>query len=408
MSRPRSTLWREYGHSLFGHASVQLAARAYTSATQLVVFGMVGALGSDRLIATFALSMAAAGLLSTLVDFGAGLWVIRNIADGESLPRLLIPRATAVVLGGLGVVSAAALEIITWAAVPWVLLIGTAIGASSLWRGVLWGRLHHEKEALASVLQASILVVLIGVALALGADSPSAPLLAATVAYGTGYLARRFMARGMVRVARELVGLGTWVRQVYSYAGQAVVTSAQTQADLLLLAALWSGPAAGVAAYALAMRFYYAIGMPFEALGTAILPRVALRQRIRWERIVKVGVPGAALALLTMWALTSSGSLFGLSAAGAEYLETIGVILCFALPWRFASYVFGAVVTGSGRQTARFASAIAGLATMLTLDVLLIPWAGPSGAAAALACADAVLMIGYAWASRQTWRSVVL
>ena len=190
-----------------------------------------------------------------------------------------------------------------------------------------------------------------------------------------------------------------------SYAGQAVVVSAQTQADLLLLGALWTGPAAGVAAYGLAMRFYYAIGMPFESMGIAILPRVAMERRIVWSRIVKVALPAGLLGVVAMILLTSLGTRFGLSQQASDYLRYLGLLLCVALPFRFASYILGAIVTGSGNQSARFRSASLGLTTMLVLDLWLIPVKGPYGAAVALVCADIVLMTGYSWAARRALRS---
>jgi O-antigen/teichoic acid export membrane protein len=229
-------------------------------------------------------------------------------------------------------------------------------------------------------------------------------MIAAAVAYSVGYFARVGMARQLAQRGRELIGPMAWIKQVYSYAGQAVVTSAQTQADLLLLGALWAGPTAGVAAYGLSMRIYYSIGMPFEALGIAVLPRIALGRRIRWGRVLKAAVPGGIVLVVAMLVLTSAGTRFGLSPAASTYLKTIGLILTIALPFRFASYVLGAIVTGSGKQSSRFRAAAFGLATMLALDLWLIPGRGPYGAAAALVCADVVLMSGYAWASRQTFR----
>jgi Na+-driven multidrug efflux pump len=200
--------------------------------------------------------------------------------------------------------------------------------------------------------------------------------------------------------------LAVWLKEMYSYAGQELVVSAQTQLDVLLLGMLWVGPSAGLAAYGLAMRFYYAIGMPFESLGTAVLPRVAMREPIAWRNVLRWAVPVGIAAIAGMMLATSLGTLFGLSPLGASYLRTIGMILLLALPFRFASYVLGAVVTGSGRQRARLISATLGLATMVGLDAALIPVHGPAGAAAALVCADAVLMTAYAAAARKALQSL--
>lgn len=391
--------------SLLGHASFQLAARVYTAAAQLVGFALVGALGADRLVAIYALGMATAGLVATAVDMGCGLWIVRRVAAGDDLPRLTVPRVLMFSISALGVWGASVAGLVPVTAVPWVLIAGTTMGCSGLWRGVLWGRLRHDKEALAATAQSTALVAGLGLALLLRAGDASIPLVAAAAACALGYAARVYMGRGMVRRRRGLMGMKEWLREVYSYAGQAVVTSAQTQADLLLLGALWTGPAAGVAAYGVTMRCYYAAGMPFEALGTAVLPRVAMNRTIGWGRLFKIAVPVAVVALLVMLGLTSSGTLFGLSPAASVYLKSVGCILLVALPFRFASYILAAVVTGSGNQSARFMAAALGLATMLALDVWLIPLKGPTGAAIALVCADVVLVIGYAWAARRALRS---
>jgi O-antigen/teichoic acid export membrane protein len=399
----RSTL-RRHGLSLFGHATIQLGGRIYTAVAQLGAFLLVGTLGSDRLVAVFALSMAAAGMVAMVMDSGTGLWVVRRIAAGDNLPRLHFPRMVALLISSLGLWGASAAGIIPLAVAPWVLITGAAMGCASLWRGVLWARLKYEREAAAAILQSTILVGGIALALRLEARGAAAPMIAAAVAYSLGYFARVGMARQLAQRGRELIGPMAWIKQVYSYAGQAVVTSAQTQADLLLLGALWAGPTAGVAAYGLSMRIYYSIGMPFEALGIAVLPRIALGRRIRWGRVLKAAVPGGIVLVVAMLVLTSAGTRFGLSPAASTYLKTIGLILTIALPFRFASYVLGAIVTGSGKQSSRFRAAAFGLATMLALDLWLIPGRGPYGAAAALVCADVVLMSGYAWASRQTFR----
>lgn len=397
-----SSLWGRYGRSLFAHTSYQLAARVYTAGSQLVAYALVGALGSDSLVATFALSMAAAGLVATAVDFGSGLWVVRHAARGIPLPRLAIVRAAAMLVSAVALLVAATVGLVPWVMAPLILVVGVVIGCSNFWRGVLWARLHHEREAVAAVIQATVLVATIGLAMAQRLDWPVAPLAAAAIAYGVGYLMRRVMSYAMVQSAESFVGLRQWIREAYSYAGQALVVTAQTQVDLLLLGGLWGGPTAGVAAYGLAMRFYYAIGMPFEALGTAIMPRVAVEKRIWWTRILKVAVATACLAVVAMLLLTSAGQVFGLSASASAYLETVGIILLLALPFRFAAYVLGAVVTGIGRQSARFTASAVGLTTMLVLDLLLIPSKGPYGAAIALVCADLALGVGYSLAARRS------
>ena len=396
-----------HGDSLFAHASVQLGARAYTAASQLAAFALVGFLGSDTLVSVYALSMAAAGLVATAVDLGSGLWIVQRIAAGGDLPRLLVPRLVGIAFCALALLAVSEAGVVPLSTTPWILITGFVVGSSSLWRGVLWARLRYGSEAGAAVLQATALAVGLALALFLGWTAAAAPMVVASFAYGLGYLARVRMARGLVNRENAFMGLSSWVKHVYSYAGQALVVSAQTQADLLLLGALWAGPTAGVAAYGLAMRFYYSIGMPFESLGAAILPRVAMHEAIAWKRVLKVALPAGVLGVAAMLLLTSAGTLFGVSREASEYLHYLGLLLALALPFRFASYILGAIVTGSGKQSARFRAATVGLTTMLVLDLWLIPIEGPYGAAVALILADIVLMSGYAWATRKAFRSAV-
>lgn len=398
----RERLARHRG-SLFGNAAVQFSARIYTAALQLGVFALLGAVGSDAQLAAYAVGIAAAGIISTAVDAGSGLWVVREIASGHNLPRLHVPRIVMLAVSVIALVAAAFGHVVRFEALPWILVAGATMGTARLWRGVLWAHLRYAQDSVASVFETTVL--LLGVLTVLILRVPGdAPLAAAAAAYGLGYLARWVMARKLVVRGDDYIGLKSWARQVYSYAGQAAVTSAQIQADLLLLGAIWVGPIAGVAAYALGMRFYYALGMPFEALGSAILPRIARGREIVWGRVLTIAFPAGIAALLAMLLLTSAGTVFGLSSAASAYLKSIGLILSVALPFRLSSYIFGAIVTGSGKQSSRFRSAGLGLATMIALDLWLIPSKGPIGAAMALVCADIVLAAGYIWAGRQAIR----
>ena len=392
--------------SLVAHTGWQLGARGYTAAAQLLAYALVGAIGSDHMMAVYAVSMAAAGLMGTAVDFGTGLWMVREIAKGGRRPRLEVPRVVMLGLCATALTAAGLLHVVPIAAVPWIFVSGAVIGCSGLWRGVLWGSKRYDVEATASATQATLLIAGLAILLLGQISIISGPLVVAAVAFGAGYVVRVRWGRRLAEHDPHRMPFRVWLREVYSYAGQELVVSAQTQLDVLLLGMLWVGPAAGLAAYGLAMRFYYAIGMPFESLGTAVLPRVAGHELIAWKKVIRWAVPVGLAALAGMAVLTSLGTLFGLSSAGADYLRSVGLILLVALPFRFAAYVLGAVVTGSGHQRARLVSAAIGLTTMVGLDVLLIPLHGPVGAAVALTCADVALMTGYAAAVRRALRSV--
>jgi len=390
---------RQRSDSLLSHATLQLAARITTAGGQLAAVWLVGAIGSDALLAPYVVAVSAAGLVATAIDGGSGLWVVRVLAEGRPVPKLVKPRMMVLVVCTVVLFACASAIGLGYDSVPWVLAAGSLLGCSTLWRGVLWSRFAFSREYLAATIQTGVLLLGLGVLALEAKPAVWHPLAAMAVANGIGYGVRRRSAIRFVDIDQSALGFGQWLRAAYSYAGQSAVTSAQSQADVLLLGALWSGGAGGVAAYGLAMRIYYALGMPFEALGASLLPRIAQQKRISVRTLLYSGVPLALAGVLAMAVVSSYGGLFGLSADGAAHLGNIGRILAIALPFRFACYVLGAVVTGSGRQSARFRAAALGLVAMIGLDVLLIPGHGPVGASLALLTGDVVLLSGYARAA---------
>ena len=69
---------------------------------------------------------------------------------------------------------------------------------------------------------------------------------------------------------------------------------------------------------------------------------------------------------------------------------------------RCSAYVAGAYITAQGAQRTRLAASLGALITMVSLDLLLIPWEGAIGAAWAMVAADWVLLSGYLVGSHMT------
>src|SRR5207302_7329847 len=97
--------------------------------------------------------------------------------------------------------------------------------------------------------------------------------------YTAGAYALGALGRSMALIRDRQLDLGTlnvisWWKQMHPYGIQSLVTIAGTQLDTILLALLLVRKGTGtVAAYALAMRVYYAAPMPLQAVGAALLPR---------------------------------------------------------------------------------------------------------------------------------------
>src|SRR5207302_312221 len=76
-------------------------------------------------------------------------------------------------------------------------------------------------------------------------------------------------------------------------------------------------------------------------------------------------------------------------------LRTVMEILSLAFLARCLAYVLGAFVTAQGGQRSRLWSSIVALASMIALDLVLIPRYGITGAAVAMVVSDWTLFLGY-------------
>jgi O-antigen/teichoic acid export membrane protein len=381
--------------SASGNAIATLVARGVTTLAQALAFSIVAKTYGVDSLDSYALGFTIATFASLVLDFGTGTWVTRQVALGQPALTYVVAR---VPLLALGLIAALVVALSGVAPVPETLAIvamSIAIAISLLGQGLFWGRMMHEREMCFAVAE-SCLVLLFLAGNHFAILPGGHPLVYTAAAYVIGASARCATLLRKDRPDLGAVDLGSWWRQMRSYGMQSLVTIASTQLDTLLLAALVVGNATGtVAAYALAMRVYYAAPMPLQALGAALLPRF-VREPGRQLRVALMGTAiGSLVACTAAVAFVLIVPVFGYGASVVAQLRTVMEILSLAFLARCVAYVLGAFVTAQGGQHSRLWSSVAALGSMVALDFLLIPPYGAKGAAVAMVISDWVLFLGY-------------
>jgi O-antigen/teichoic acid export membrane protein len=388
--------------SVQGNAAATLAARSLTTLSQVVVFAAIvreyGPLALDR----YAVAFAVATFAGLALDFGTSLWATREVAGGQRADAFLRARAPLAALIGLIVFVGAQAGLLTLGQALAILVTAVAIAASLLARGIFWGRLMHDREAIFAALESWGLVAML-VAVHFGGLPHVNPLLYTALAYSIGALGRWVTMRGDLRPVFGSAGTIAWARQITAYGVQGLVITVSAQVDIILLSALSVHGAPGtIAAYALALRVYYASPMPLEALGAALLPRF-VGQPGRYRRAALLGtVVGTAVAATGAILFYLLAPELGYGSAIVSHMREVLLVLALAFPARCAAYVAGAYVTAQGGQRTRLIASLSALITMAALDLTLIPARGAIGAAWAMVASDWVLLLGYLIGSRQT------
>jgi O-antigen/teichoic acid export membrane protein len=391
--------------SLSKNTLATLAARAFTTAGQLVIFALVAVTYGEAALDRYVVLLAIAFLGGVVADFGAGLYVTREVALDRP-PNLGIRVRTLLtvpLLVGITWAITASKVTVTEGVALSVLVI--ALAASLLAKGLFWGQILYEREAaVASSEVAALSLIFVGISV--GALPKVDPLALAACCYAAGALVRWLwvLSRSRPDLSRETRG-AKWLRDVSPYGLQTLVTTTSAQLDLVLLSLLWTADAAGaVAAYAVALRVYYAAPMPLEALSAALLPRLVTDTQQRFRQMAILGAAGCVLTVIAILIFGAFAPLFGFEDTVVDPLRSILWVLLLAVPMRCSSYLLGALVTAQGAQKERFLASSAALITMVTLDLALIPDYGPIGAAWALVAADSVLATGYALAAHRAHR----
>jgi O-antigen/teichoic acid export membrane protein len=344
---------------------------------------------------SYALGFTIATFAGFVLDFGTGTWVTRQVALGGPAPMFVLARLPVLAIGCIAAATIALAGLASGPEALAVVVMGVAVAVSLLGQGFFWGLMMHDREMYFAIAE-SVLVVTFLAANHFAILPGNQPLMYTAAAYAVGAAGRSIVLLRHRRLDFGRGNVADWWTQMRSYGMQGLVTIAAAQLDTILLAGLLVGNATGaVAAYALAMRVYYAAPMPLQALAAALLPRFVTQPR-RHLRVALLGtILGSLAACGAAVAFLLIAPVFGYGNPVVSQLRTVMGILAIAFLARCATYVLGAFVTAQGGQRSRLWSSTAALGTMITLDLLLIPPFGVKGAAIAMVVADWTLLAGY-------------
>ncbi len=387
--------------SVSGNTVAMLLARLLTTLSQAAAFALVEKGYGTQTLDRYAVAFAAATFVGLSLDFGTSTWATRELAlrrPAYACVRARLPMLSLVLVGLAVGVGADVLDI---GQALEIVAIGAVLAASYLAKGLFMGRRMHEREAIFAAAESALMIALLAGSF-LKILPHLSPLIYTCMAYAAGALGRWVTMPAAIRPARGTGAAGTtaaswWFKTMTPYGAQNMVMMASTQLDVVLLAALWLMPVpGGVAAYALAMRVYYAAPMPLDALSSALLPRFVERPGEHRRTAILGTVLGSLLAACTAGSFAWAAPLFGYSQEIVHQLRVALLILAFSFLARCLAYVLGALVTAQGRQRTRLFSATGSLTVMVTLDLILIPSHGLVGASWAMVAADWVQIVGYA------------
>ncbi len=374
----------------------------FTTLAQVAVFAVIAREQGAKALDSYAVGFSIATFAGLVLDFGMSVWATREVARGNRISAQL--RARLPVGGAVLLATALCVEagVVTPSEGAVVGVLAIAMAASLLARGIFWGRRMHDRETVFGALESWGVVALL-VAAHLGGLTMTNALVWTAIAYTAGAIGRWASmppeARPIVHNDRTRV----WVRELAPFGIQNMVTTASAQLDVVLLALLISHPQAGtVAAYALALRVYYASPMPLEALGAALLPRFVV-DASAYRRAATLGTLfGTVLAVSGAATFALAAPVLGYGNELVHVMRNVLAILSLAFLARCSAYVLSAYVIAQGAQLTRLAASVAALGTMVSLDVTLIPLIGAYGAAWAMVAADWVLLVGYLLGTRRT------
>jgi O-antigen/teichoic acid export membrane protein len=381
--------------SVPGNTAAMLLARVLTTLAQAGAFALVEKGYGTHTLDRYAVAFAAATFVGLSLDFGTGTWATRELALRRPVCACLRARLPMLGLVAVGLALGVGAHDLDTAQALEIVAMGTVLAGSYLAKGLFMGRRMHEREAIFAALESCLMILLLTGSY-LQILPHLSPLLYTTMAYAAGALGRWLTMPAALRPSRGAGGVGWWFRTMTPYGAQNMVMMASTQLDVVLLAALWLMPMpGGVAAYALAMRVYYAAPMPLDALSSALLPRFVERPGQHRLAAILGTVLGTLIAASTAALFAWIAPLFGYSEAIVHQLRVSLLILSFSFMARCLAYVLGALVTAQGRQRTRLFSATGSLTVMVTLDLILIPHHGLIGASWAMVAADWVQIAGY-------------
>jgi O-antigen/teichoic acid export membrane protein len=394
--------WRAQLRSVPGNAAATLLARMFTTLAQVAVFAVIAREYGAKALDSYAVALSIATFAALVLDFGMSVWATREVARNRRISPQLRARVPLVCVVLLATIACAVAGLVPAYEAALVGVVAVAMAASLLARGVFWGRRLHDRETGFAALESWGVVILL-LAARFGALPPSNPLLWTAIAYTVGAIGRWMSMPRDARPTGQSDPTMPWMRELAPFGIQNMVTTASAQLDVILLSILVIHPRPGtVAAYALALRVYYASPMPLEALGAALLPRF-VEDAHAYRRAAIIGtLIGTVLAVCGALAFALAAPLLGYGDEIVDLMRTVLLILSLAFLARCSAYVLSAYVVARGAQLTRLAASAAALGTMVALDVTLIPVIGAYGAAWAMVAADWVLLVGYVLGTRRT------
>jgi len=394
--------WLDAGRPLAGNVMAQLGALGALALASLLVARMdgpagVGDLAILRLLPWLLAVVLSGGLPGAVSYFLAGAeresaqlaptiagMLVAAGALGATVWVALTPLVHAVFLRDLAV------AIVAWAALKVVsrLLVITAKACAQ-------GLLDPAGSNLVILLEELMFLPAFGVVWALGARGGGAIVAAlvlsdaATASVGWGrVLSRGFWAgaRGFsASLARRILAFGTRA-QVGS-----LMTLVNLRLDFLLLGALAGSAVLGV--YAIASRYAELLRLPPLAVYWVYYPRFARAGRAAAAAQARALMPRLGLLSLAAAApLALAAPLVIPLLYGAAFRPAVlaAQLLCVGLVGEGLGGVVTAFLYGTGRPGLNSMAVLAGLATTVGLDLVLIPRYGLLGAAVASCVAYAV------------------
>ncbi|MGN6869083.1 MAG: oligosaccharide flippase family protein [Solirubrobacteraceae bacterium] len=385
-----------------GNAAATLVARAFTTLAQVAVFAVIAREYGAKALDSYAVALSIATFAALVLDYGMSVWATREVARGNQISPQLRARLPLGFLILLAAAGCAIAGVVAAGEAAVICVLAIAMAASLLARGVFWGRRLHDRETAFAALESWGVVALL-LAAHFGAAPRTNALVWTAIAYTAGAIGRWLTMPREARPSGPGNPTSVWMRELTPFGIQNMVTTASAQLDVVLLSLLITHPQPGtVAAYALALRVYYASPMPLEALGAALLPRF-VEDAPAYRRGAVIGtLVGTSLAVTGAVAFALLAPVLGYGDTIVHLMRTVLVILSLAFLARCSAYVLSAYVIAQGAQMTRLAASVAALGTMVALDVTLIPLIGAYGAAWAMVAADWVLLVGYLLGTRAT------
>ena len=371
-----------------------LAGDGASKAGALVVIVVAARFLSVSEFAVLATGLAAAGLLGSILDLGAGQLLTRDGAQdratrGQLFSGLLRGRAplAALVLAGACIAGLVIGRPLTALAVTALGLCGAlALSVLALYRSCQDIRPEALQKLSAAVLSVTVTVVACLVA-------PSADVLLALLAVVT-----LVTLVPLLRLVPSVADLGGGIRASVALRRAAPIgflalaTVAYYRSGTLALAALTSSN--DTAAFGVAASIAFGMLMLPNAITTALLPRLATesdsdglvacaRRALLVTLAVAILVSAAAALVVPVGLPLVLGEAY--SDAGAPF-----VVLCVGVPLIAASGVIGTALLSVGRLRPLVVQVAGSLAVNLIVLALLVPLLGAAGAALATVACEAV------------------